>query len=175
MSERARHGEFVMASKSGPETGYHIQEGTLPLPVPNEWEDQSVNALRLNSAEHGVTSLVITRETLPSGMSISAYTEQALFGMAKNLKDFTLKARIPIEWADGPGTALLVRWRIDDVGQQDQIIACRLGHGQTLLIFTVTHLSPMPDELYTAMLAAISGFCPRNLPGTPPTLSLVKG
>lgn len=164
-----------MTTGNEEDSSYHLHEGSLPLSIPGEWEDQSVNVLRLRGNEFGVTSLIISRDTLPPGQSIADFTEQELFRMAKHLKDFALKAQIPVEWADAPGTALLTRWRSDDIGLLDQITACRLAYGQTLLTFTATHLSPMPDGLYKIIMAAISGFCPRNLPGTPPALSLVKG
>ncbi|MCQ8279494.1 DcrB-related protein [Acetobacteraceae bacterium KSS8] len=138
---------------------YRLHEGDLALSVPEPWEDQSVNVLRLPGDGHAVASLIVSRDNLPVGLTVAAYTERELKRLAKELPAFELKARIAVAWPDGKGEALLTRWKAAS-GQMDQITACRIAYGRRLLIFTATHASPMPNGIYNTFIAAISGFRP---------------
>ena len=100
-----RRGPTAKAGDGG-DARYRIHEGDLPLSVPGQWEDQSLNVLRLPGAGHAVASLVVSRDDLPVGLSVPAYTERELHRLAKDLPGFELKARIPVDWPDGRGEAL---------------------------------------------------------------------
>lgn len=101
-----------------------LNEGSLPADVPGTWEDQTVNILRITGNEAQAASLVISRDILPVGVSIADYLEGELARLKDDLPDFELKARLPMDWVDGPGEALLTRW-VSEEGSMDQITACR--------------------------------------------------
>ena len=139
---------------------FHLNEGTLPLEAPGQWEDKTIHALRLPGDGHAATSLVITREPLPLGMEVEDYVRAELERLKSTLPEFVLVDRVPVNWSDAPGEALLTRWRSSE-GVMDQIVACRRVHGRRLLIFTATHPKPMPGGTYAALMDVISGFQPR--------------
>lgn len=143
------------------EARYAIQEGDFPLGVPSPWEDQSVNVLRLAGDGHAAASLVVSRDMLPVGVTVTAYIEQELHRLKKDLPEFEVKGRTPVSWPDQQGQAILTRWRSES-GQMDQVTACRVIAGQRILIFTATHASPMPTGVYQTVMTAISGFRPRS-------------
>lgn len=139
---------------------FQFNEGTLPADVPGMWEDQSVNILRIRGDEAQASSLVISRELLPVGVGLADYVESEIARLKEHLKDFELKARLPVDWADGHGEALLTRWTSEE-GSMDQVTACRLVDDRRILIFTATHASPMPSGTYRTVMGIISGFRPR--------------
>lgn len=138
-----------------------MNEGSLPLDVPGTWEDKTMHVLRLPGHGHAAASLVVTREMLPLGQDVAGYVAAELKRMADVLPDFREMGRLPIEWPDRTGEAIMTRWRADE-GVMDQIICCRAAQGRRLIIFTATHPSPMPATTYTALVAAIAGFRPRE-------------
>lgn len=138
-----------------------LNEGSLPADVPGTWEDQTVNILRITGNEAQAASLVISRDILPVGVSIADYLEGELARLKDDLPDFELKARLPMDWVDGPGEALLTRW-VSEEGSMDQITACRSAGNRRLLIFTATHTTPMPSGTYRTIMNIISGFRPRS-------------
>ncbi|MBE7217954.1 MAG: DcrB-related protein [Caulobacteraceae bacterium] len=156
----------MIVSATGGTPLYHLNEGTLPLDVPGVWEDKTLHVLRLPGDGHAAASLVITREALPLGMEVADYARAELERLQATLPEFTLVDRVPVDWPDAPGEALLTRWRSSE-GVMDQILACRRIHGRRLLIFTATHPKPMPGGVYTAMMNAISGFQPRPVDPVP--------
>lgn len=144
---------------------FHLNEGSMPLDVPGVWEDKTIHVLRLPGDGHAAASLVVTREALPLGMEVPDYVEAEMKRLATTLPDFAQMGRVPIEWEDVRGEAIMTRWRSSE-GLMDQIVACRRANGRRLLIFTATHPSPMPTATYRAMIAGIAGFRPRP-PGDP--------
>ena len=139
---------------------FHLNEGSLPLDVPEVWEDKTIHVLRLPGDGHAAASLVITREALPLGMDVEDYVGAELDRLKATLPEFALVDRVPVAWSDVAGEALLTRWRSSE-GPMDQIIACRRSQGRRLLIFTATHPKPMPSAAYEALMKAITGFEPR--------------
>ncbi|AQS83645.1 MAG: DcrB-related protein [Acetobacter aceti] len=138
-----------------------FNEGSLPADVPGTWEDQTLNVLRIRGDEEKAASLVISRDILPVGVSIPDYLESELTRLKDNLPDFELKARLPVDWADGSGEALLTRWTSEE-GSMDQITTCRSAGDRRILIFTATHATPMPSGTYRTLMSIISGFRPRS-------------
>lgn len=141
---------------------YAMNEGVIPLDVPDTWEDQTIHVLRLPGNGQATASLVITHETLPVGMEVDDYMKAEAGRLRETLPGFELRGRVPVAWADVTGEALLTRWRSTE-GPMDQIITCRRVNGRRLLIFTATHPTPFPTPAYDTLMTAISGFVPREL------------
>ncbi|QDH17194.1 DcrB-related protein [Swingsia samuiensis] len=140
---------------------YVFNEGSVPADVPGTWDDQTLNVLRIKGDEAHAASLVISRDTLPVGVELPDYIENEIIRLKETLQDFELKARLPVDWADGPGEALLTRW-LSEEGSIDQVMACRLVSDRKILIFTATHVTPMPSGTYRTVMRIINGFRPRS-------------
>lgn len=156
------------------DAAYHLNEGVLPLDVPGTWEDKTMHVLRMPGHGHAAASLVVTREMLPLGQDVAGYAAAEIGRMAELLPDFQDMGRLPIEWTDRTGEAILTRWRAEE-GVMDQIICCRQAEGRRLIVFTATHPSPMPAPTYHAMVAAIAGFRPREQATDAASATVAKG
>ena len=149
-----------MPDTDGPRP-YQLNEGELDLDVPAHWNDETIHVLRLPGDGKAVASLVITREALPLGMAVEDYVRSEMERLRTALPEFVEVGSTPIAWPDVTGQAMLTRWRSSE-GLMDQIIACRRSNGRRLLIFTATHVAPMPGVAYEALVTAIASFRPRE-------------
>ncbi|GGF20470.1 hypothetical protein GCM10011611_28130 [Aliidongia dinghuensis] len=138
---------------------YWLNEGTLPVDVPGDWEDHTINVLRVPGHGHAATSLVVTREKLPLGWTVAGYVHDQMRRLAAELKEFQVTATVPILYPDQRSEAICARWRAPE-GPMDQVICCVSAGGQRLVIFTATHPAPMPDPLRRRLLQIIAGFRP---------------
>ena len=150
-----------MAEEGASTPLYQCNEGELALDVPGRWKDDTLNVLRLPGDGQATASLVISREALPLGMDVADYVAAELVRLRTTLPDFVHVGSAAVGWADGDGQAALTRWRSSE-GLMDQITACRRTGGPHIIIFTATHLAPMPSAAYEALLGAIASFRPRT-------------
>jgi hypothetical protein len=138
---------------------YRINEGAFPAAVPSDWDDQTINVLRVPGHGHATASLVVTRETLPLGKDIAGYVQDQLRALAREMPDFKISATIPILYPDQRCEAVCASWQTPD-GPMDQVLCC-VGVGpRRVLIFTGTHPSPMPEPLRRQLIQIIAGFRP---------------
>lgn len=138
---------------------YRINEGSFPAAVPADWEEQTVNVLRVPGHGHATASLVVTRETLPLGKDIAGYVQDQIRALARELPEFKLSATIPILYPDQKCEAICASWRSPE-GPMEQVLCC-VGVGpRRVLIFTGTHPTPMPEPLRRQFVQIIAGFRP---------------
>lgn len=135
---------------------YLFQEGTLDLP--SDWDDQSVNVLAPKSPQAGGVSFVISREALPVGLTLPAYTERELKRLGKELPQFALVARHPVTIAAQEVEAIEARWRSKE-GIVHQLMAA-IEVGGKVMIFTVTKPHAMAAEVRTYFLDLMTSFRP---------------
>lgn len=141
---------------------YRLNEGTLPLAVPEDWEDHTINVLRVPGHGHAVTSLVVTRENLPLGKTIGAYVQDQMQRLKRELPGFQVIATIPILYPDQRCEAFSARWKSPD-GPMEQVLCCVAIDGRRMVIFTGTNPAPMPEAMRRQILGIIAGFRPHAI------------
>lgn len=140
---------------------YRLNEGTLPLAVPEDWEDHTINVLRVPGHGHAVTSLVVTRENLPLGKTLAAYVQDQMQRLKRELPGFQVTATIPIVYPDQRCEAICTRWKSPE-GPMEQVLCCVQVDTRRLVIFTGTNPAPMPEPMRRQILGIIAGFRPHG-------------
>jgi len=140
---------------------YRLNEGTLPLAVPGDWEDQTIHVLRQPGHGHATPSLVVTRETLPLGITPEQFVRSEIQRLAKTLPEFVVRDTVTLLIAGQRCQAVMTRWRAKE-GLMDQISCCIGCGGRRALIFTATCPSPMADAEHQTLLGIIAGFKPHS-------------
>ena len=123
------------------------------------WEDQTVNVLKLE--DHSAT-LVISRKRLPPQQSVQEYVEAELHRWELTRPEFEILARVPVPYpTQQQCEAIVSRWRPPMEKVVDEVSCWVAMPAHRLLVFSATHLAPMPELVHLAFIQMMSGFRPR--------------
>jgi hypothetical protein len=136
---------------------YTINEGKLELA--QNWQDQSANVLVPLGCKVKGANLVIARDVMPLGSSLSDYVVQQKTAFSKQLKNFSL-IQENVDSAHGkPAYYLEFTWQKD--GQEIyQVMSVRALNSPSLLCFTGTIPGGLNTEVLQLLMSAIQSFVP---------------
>lgn len=146
-------------------TPYRIQEGDLLLP--DGASDQSVSAfgLTVGQAPPGQPpefSFVISRQPLPAGMTIHAYTDQQLQNFPRILNGFQLVDRTAAPVGGRAAALLELTWQSErgPMYQRQAILACGPldGRPAVALALTGTTREGLQDKYRDTFFQILYGF-----------------
>ncbi|AUH33706.1 DcrB-related protein [Paracoccus tegillarcae] len=137
---------------------YHIQEGSLELPV--EWKDQSINILSASRSGEPGLSLTVTRDDIPWGMSFDEYVADQMKQVEGTLKDFKIEAQHKIDVGGFPAHQVECRW-VAKQGPMHQIITTLLP-GKRALVITATMPKEFSAQQRDQVQQVIASFRPRR-------------
>lgn len=115
---------------------YHINEGTFDLP--GDWADRTMHIFTPDESENPDWNIVVSRDKLEDGETLSAYLEKQLADMPKVLPRFRLVSNEEIAVNDIPARRVVATWVGDGgtVRQKQVVFAVK----STSLVFTFTVL-----------------------------------
>lgn len=113
---------------------YQMQEGSLSLPT--DWHDKSMNVfVSVATGTEGV-SFVVTRESLPWGMTFHEYTANEVQKLAKQVASYELVAGTDTEVSGRAAYTHEFRWLNN--GKPIQQLLTMVEHGKRVLMLTFT-------------------------------------
>lgn len=129
---------------------YHINEGTVELP--DEWADRTMHIFTPDESENPDWNIVVSRDKLEEGDTLSGYLEKQLAEMPKALPRFRLISNEEIAVNDVPAREVISTW-VGDGGtvRQKQVVIAKNGKS---LVFTFTVL----ERLYQKYEAVLDDF-----------------
>lgn len=136
---------------------YHIQEGSLELPV--EWKDQSINVLSASRAGEPGLSLTMTRDDIPWGMSFEEYLADQLKQASGALKDFTVVQKDELTIGGLPARQVECRW-VSKQGPMHQLITS-LQNGMRVLVITASMPGEISPQQRSEVQRVVASFRPR--------------
>jgi hypothetical protein len=115
---------------------YHINEGTFELP--DAWVDRTMHIFTPDDTETPDWNIVVSRDKLEAGETLSGYLDKQLAEMPKALSRFRLISNEEIAVGDIPARQVVSTW-IGDGGtvRQKQVVFAVKGQS---LVFTFTVL-----------------------------------
>jgi hypothetical protein len=134
---------------------YTIEEGQLRLD--QSWQDQTVNVLIPQNSPVAGANLVISREQLPLGMTLSQRFNQQQTALSGQLPDFKLVLGQVVEKSDHVLHVMEFEWKKDGKNIY-QLVAMRAHAGDRLLCFTATVPGGHEASLRQRMVEAITSF-----------------
>jgi hypothetical protein len=142
---------------------YTINEGKLELT--QTWQDQSANVLVPVGCKVKGANLVIARDAMPLGSSLSEYVEVQKTAFIKQLKNFSLQRENIENIQNKPVHFLDFTW-LKDGKEIYQIINVRELTSPSLLCFTGTIPGGYDAEVFQLLMSAIQSFVPKDIAQT---------
>lgn len=139
---------------------YRMQEGCLYLE--GEWLDQSVNMLGANHLPVKGTNLVVTRELLPSGMSLADYLLNQKTILSRELPGLRILADNPDSINELAAHYLEFTWN-NQGNIMHQMILIIINNGSALNL-TSTVPGNIDEETRATLIAAMKSFTVGNAP-----------
>lgn len=137
---------------------YVIQEGILNI---NYSIDQTINILTFNRTNAAPIQFVITRDPGESGESLVDSVNRQIKTLKRQVKDFSEINRQETTVGTSQWAAINIETRFKQAGQsiyQSQIIT-QLPN-TTLLIFTLSCITPLDDTIRNGWIDAVKNFIP---------------
>jgi hypothetical protein len=142
---------------------YQIQEGYLTLGE-GDWQDRTVNMLAANHLPVKGTNLVVTRETLPPGITFADYISNQQGELSKALASFKLLADSPDIINDTPARLLEFSWDNQGTAMHQMILI--IHDNGNVLNLTATVPGTIDEATRTMLLTIIKSFNPGPAPVT---------
>jgi hypothetical protein len=137
---------------------YVIQEGSLNI---NYSIDQTINILTFNRTNAAPIQFIITRDPGESGESLVDSVNRQIKTLKRQVKDFSEINRQETTVGTSQWTAINIETRFKQAGQsiyQSQIIT-QLPN-TTLLIFTLSCITPLDDTIRKGWIDTVKNFIP---------------
>ena len=134
---------------------YQMQEGYLTLGE-GDWQDSSVNMLGANHLPVKGTNLVVTRETLPAGMSLADYLLNQKSILTKELTGFKILTDNPDSINGLPCHFLEFTW--NNQGNVMHQMLFIINNSGNVVNLTSTVPGKIDDESRTTLLTAMRSF-----------------
>ena len=143
---------------------YQMQEGYLTLGE-GDWQDNSVTMLAANHVPAKGANLVVTRESLPVGLSLADYLLNQKSTLARELPGFRILFEGP-ETIDGlPAHFLEFTW--DNQGHAMHQMILMIVNKSRALNLTATVPGKIDDASHAQLLAAMKSFTVGRAPLEP--------
>ena len=137
---------------------YVIQEGILNI---NYSIDQTINILTFNRSNAAPIQFIITRDPGESGESLVDSVNRQIKTLKRQVKDFSEINRQETTVGTSQWAAINIETRFKQAGQsiyQSQIIT-QLPN-TTLLIFTLSCITPLDDTIRKGWIDTVKNFIP---------------
>lgn len=127
--------------------------------VPRDWEDKCMAAFTapIATGSKSAANVVMTRDTLKSGETLSSYTDKQLVDLAKQLTHFDLVGRTDTTLGGLPAVELRFSWK-GGVGFVEQRLVSLVTVNRKVLNFTATvpraevaKLGPIFDRIFASV------------------------
>ncbi len=121
---------------------YIVNEGILPLP--GNWQDQSMNVLMPVLSDIQGTNLVLTRDILPAGSVFPDYLSTQRKKFRQELPDFTLSLQQSCQIDGREAEYMEFNWKNQDVTVYQ--LALVIQNNSQVISLTYTSPKQMPDD-----------------------------
>jgi len=140
---------------------FQMQEGYLTL-GDGDWQDTTVNMLGANHLPAKGTNLVVTRDVLPSGLSLEDYLLNQKTILARELPGFKILFETPDTINGLPAHFIEFTW--DNQGNAMHQMIFIIVNNDKALNLTSTVPGTIDDESRSALLAAMKSFTAGQAP-----------
>ncbi len=137
---------------------YHINEGVLDLP--DNWSDRTMNIFTPDESENPEWNIVVSRDKLGAGETLSDYLDKQLAEMPNALPRFRLQSDEEKTIDGTPAREVVSTW-IGDGGtvRQKQVVMVKDGKS---LVFTFTVLERLYSNYSKVLDDFLKSFVFRN-------------
>lgn len=134
---------------------YRMQEGALDLS--GEWQDQSIQVLVPTQVAGRGVNLVVSRDSLPLGMTLGDYMAQQRQNFHRQLKGLEILMDTAGQLDGRAAHFMEFSWEAEG-RPLHQLVATVLGERSALLTFTASIPDAVDAEVRRMLMQTISGF-----------------
>jgi hypothetical protein len=134
---------------------YQMQEGYLTLGE-GDWQDRTVNMLGANHLPVKGTNLVVTRESMPTGMGLADYLLNQKSILSKELTGFKILSENPDTVNGLPAHFLEFTWNNQGTTMHQMIFI--INNTGSALNLTSTVPGTIDDESRATLITAMKSF-----------------